>query len=86
MEISFARMLRDDHPAEQMKSPTNPVIYWKIKELAVTARCSVGELLREAGVSTSTVHAWTHGGVTPSPRIIAKINQASERLRRRSAA
>ena len=78
-------MLRHDSVAEQMKSPTNPVIYWKIKELAVIARCTVGDLLREAGVGSSTVHSWTHGNVTPSARSIERINDAAVRLRQRNA-
>lgn len=67
-----------------MRKPTNPVIYWKIKELAVTARVTVGALLKEAGISAASVHAWTHGNVTPTHRSIMRLNAAVERLRERN--
>lgn len=67
-----------------MRKPTNPVIYWKIKELAVTARVTVGVLLREAGISAATAYAWTHGNVTPTDRSIMRLNSAVERLRERN--
>ncbi len=67
-----------------MRKPTNPVIYWKIKELAVTARATVGDLLREAGISSAAAHGWTHGNVTPTAKSIKRLNSAFERLRERN--
>lgn len=63
-----------------MKTLNNPDIYWRIRELAVTARCTVGALLKEAGVSTATVHTWTHGDSKPHPNTIARIQGAHDRL------
>lgn len=67
-----------------MKSLKNPDLYWKIRELAVTARCTVGALLREADISTSTVHQWTHENVEPRPQTIQRLRSAAERLRERA--
>jgi predicted transcriptional regulator len=58
-------------------------IRWKIRELAVQSRVTVGELLREAGVSTATVWRWEKGQTKPRLSSIAKINQAADRLRGR---
>jgi hypothetical protein len=76
-------MLRHECSKENMKTPTNPVIYWRIKELAVTARVPVRDLLREAGISAATVHGWTHKGVTPSDRSVVRLMSAADRLRER---
>lgn len=65
-----------------MKTLNNPDLYWRIRELAVTARCTVGELLKEASVSTATVYQWTHCGRTPHPNTIARINGAHDRLKK----
>lgn len=67
-----------------MKSLKNPDIYWKIRELAGTARATVGELLREAGVSTSTVHQWARDNSQPRASTIKRINEAAARLRERN--
>ncbi len=62
----------------------NPEAFWKVRELAVSARVSVAALLREAGVGTSTVHQWKTGQATPRPSTIQRINAAAERLRERA--
>ena len=67
-----------------MKSPKNPELYWKIRELAGSARATVGQLLREAGVSTATVHQWAHGNSQPRASTIKRINEAAARLRERN--
>lgn len=67
-----------------MKTLTNPDIYWRIRELAVTARVNVGDLLKEANVSTATVHTWTHGTKQPAPQTIARILNAHVRLKLRN--
>ena len=77
-------MLQHEHTKRQMRKPTNPVIYWKIKELAVTARATVGDLLREAGISSAAAHGWTHGDVTPTRKSLMRLNAAFERLRERN--
>lgn len=65
-----------------MKPLTNPDIYWLIRDLAVNTRCTVGALLKEAGVSTATVHTWTHGDSKPHPNTIARIQSAHDRLKK----
>ena len=67
-----------------MKSIKNPDLYWRIRELAVTARCSVGCLLKEAKVSTATVHEWTTGTKKPRPASLAKIYGAHVRMKERN--
>jgi len=54
--------------------------FWKVRELAVTARCSVAALLREASVGASTVHQWKSGQSQPRAKTIQKINAAAQRL------
>lgn len=66
-----------------MDMKENPEAFWKVRELAVSARCSVAALLREAGVGTSTVHQWKTGQSKPRPRTIQRLNAAAERLRER---
>lgn len=67
-----------------MKTQANPDIYWKIRELAVTARTTVKELLKEARISSATVHAWGAGGVQPRAKTVQRLNAAAERLRERA--
>lgn len=67
-----------------MKSLQNPDLYWRIRELAVTARCTVGALLKEARISTATVHEWTHGGKKPRPTSLARIYEAHILLKERN--
>ena len=61
-----------------------PEPFWKVRELAVTARVSVAKLLQEAGVGTSTVHQWKSGQSKPRARTIQRLNAAAERLRERA--
>lgn len=68
-----------------MKSLKNPDLYWRIRELAVMCRSSVGTVLKEAKISTATVHSWTHGGKKPRPTSLAKIYEAVRRLRERNS-
>lgn len=67
-----------------MKSLKNPDLYWRIRELAVMCRSSVGTVLKEAKISTATVHSWTHGGKKPRPTSLSKIYEAVRRLRERN--
>ena len=67
-----------------MKTIKNPDIYWRLRELAVTARCTVGVLLKEAHVSTATVHEWTNGTKKPRPTTLARIYGAHTRLQERN--
>jgi len=67
-----------------MKPITNPDLYWRIRELAVTARCTVGDLLREAKVSTAAAHAWTHGHKIPRPNTLMRITHAHARLKEKA--
>lgn len=69
-----------------MKSIQNADLYWRIRELAVSCRSTVGALLAEANVSTATVHTWTHHGKTPRPTSLARIYDAVRRLRQRNHA
>jgi transcriptional regulator with XRE-family HTH domain len=67
-----------------MKTIQNPDIYWRLRELAVTARCTLRALLKEAGVSSATVHEWTTGTKTPRPTTIARIHAAHARIKERN--
>lgn len=58
--------------------------FWKVRELAVSARVSVAALLREAGVGASTIHQWKTGQATPRAKTIQRLNQAAARLRERN--
>jgi DNA-binding Xre family transcriptional regulator len=77
-------MLPKHHHTEKMKSPKNPEIYWKIKEMAVTARCTVGELLQEAGVSANTVRNWVNTDIHPRASTIRRLNEAAAKLKGRA--
>lgn len=59
--------------------------FWKVRELAVSARVPLAALLREAKVGTSTVHQWKTGQSKPRAKTIQRINQAAERLRAKVA-
>lgn len=59
----------------------NPEIHWRVRELAVSARVPVSTLLREAGVSPSTVHQWKTGKSNPRATTIQRLNAAADRLR-----
>lgn len=61
----------------------NPDAFWKVRELAVSARVSVAALLREAKVGTSTIHQWKTGESKPRSNTIRKLNEAAARLRER---
>lgn len=63
----------------------NAETYWRIRELAVSARTSVSGLLREARISPSTVHQWKTGKSKPRPNTIERLNNAVRRLRERNA-
>lgn len=58
-----------------------PEIHWRVRELAVSARVTVGALLREAGVSPSTVHQWKTGKFKPRATTVQRLNAAADRLR-----
>lgn len=59
----------------------NPDLHWRVRELAVSARVTVGTLLLEAGVSPSTVHQWKTGKSKPRATTVQRLNAAAERLR-----
>jgi DNA-binding Xre family transcriptional regulator len=56
---------------------------WRVRELAVECRVTVGELLREAGISWATLHRWQTGKAKPLLSSIVRINEAADRLRGR---
>lgn len=58
--------------------------FWKVRELAVSARVSVAALLREANVGASTIHQWKTGQAKPRTKTIQRLNAAAERLRERA--
>lgn len=58
--------------------------FWKVRELAVSARVSVAALLREANVGASTIHQWKTGQAKPRAKTIQRLNQAANRLRERN--
>lgn len=68
---------------ETMKSIDPESVSWTLRELAVNARVTVTALLKEAGVSTGTVHRWRHGG-QPRGGTIERINKAAQVLRERA--
>ena len=62
-----------------------PDQFWRVREIAVSARVTLAALLREAKVGTSTVHQWKTGQSKPRAKTIQRINQAAERLRAKVA-
>lgn len=76
-------MSRDSHK-NQMDMNENPDAFWKVRELAVSARVTVAALLREANVGPSTIHQWKHGQARPRAKTIQRLNQAATRLRERN--
>ena len=64
---------------------TTTAYYWKIRELAVTARTTVAEVCREAGISHTTVWRWKTGDSQPTTRTWDKIVAAAEAIKQRAA-
>lgn len=64
----------------------NNDFYWRLRELAVTARCSVTDLCREANVSPTTVWRWKGGKNQPNMATWQRVQAASETIKARSAA
>lgn len=60
--------------------------YWLLRELAVSARCSVTELCNEAKVSHTTVWRWKGGKNRPNMGTWDRIKAAAETIKARSAA
>lgn len=60
--------------------------YWKIRELAVSARCSVSDLCREANVSHTTIWRWKGGKHQPNMATWQRILDACETIKAKAAA
>lgn len=58
-------------------------IKWLLKETAVAHRVSVATLIREAGISWSTVHRWQTGKAKPMMSTLQRLDQAAARIRER---
>lgn len=60
--------------------------YWLLRELAVTARCSVTDLCREAKVSSTTVWRWKGGKNQPNMATWDRVQAAASAIKSKSAA
>ncbi|MFY8205864.1 MAG: hypothetical protein ACOVKN_02360 [Arenimonas sp.] len=59
--------------------------YWQLREMAVSARTSVAEICRIAGINSSTVWRWK-AGTQPNMRTWSRLLDAIEQIRQRGQA
>jgi hypothetical protein len=60
--------------------------YWKVCEIAVTCRVKPNDILREAGISNTTLHRWKTGDAQPTTRTWERVIEAAQRLKAKAHA